>query len=271
MWCVQAVTLACKKGHSEEAQAAVASLQQQCMVRKQHKKEVLPCGKLAVTASAGSSGEHTLVSAGDGGGLLSNHLQSKKHKALDKEVSAAHLHQQAAGSVEQHAPQATNGSSKGILQHALQSESNQWWREKADADRAKHKEGSHDLSRPSSHDSARELHRQPHHKECRHDKSSQRHDRAAHRHYNNSSVRHTKLREHSLSEHQNRHSANLSSHANGHRPSSSSLPSSRVEGKDVKRHQHSPDLGRPRSGSHHRIRSRSPHERNHDRWVYQKR
>ena len=173
------------------------------------------------------------------------------------------------GNVEQHVPEAANGSCKGVLQPALQKEPDHRQRDKADADRDKHKEGSHDLSRPSSRASSRELHRHHHHKERRHDKSSQRHDRSTHRQYDNSSARHSKHQEHPMSENQSRHSANLSSHANGRRPSSSSLPSSKAASKDDKRHQQSPD--RPRSGSDHRKRSRSPHERSHDRWVHQER
>lgn len=225
------------------------------MGREQHKEEVL----------------HLVTAAGSGGsGLLSNHQQAKSHmpKAVDKQASAARLHQHAAGNVENHESQAINASRKGILQPALQKEPDHRRRDKADADRDKHKQGSCDLSRQSSRESSREL--DHHYKEHRHDKSSQSRDRSTHWHYDESSVRHGKYREHSMSENQSKHGAHLSSRANGRRSSSGSLPSSRPASKDGKRHQHSSNLGRPCSGSYHCKRSRSLHECNHNRSLHQR-
>lgn len=267
---VQAVTSACTEGHAKEAQAAVTVLNQQCPDKDQRKEELLHCDLLAAAAPAGSSAACTLVTvtgagAGeDGSGRSSKRLRSS---TADKQVAAGYLHQYAAGSAETHVPQTVRSNCDGnVLQPALQKDAHHRLKDKAGIDRDKHKDKMRDSTRPSSRDASREHHRH-HHKDQRHDKSSHRYDRSTHRHHEDSSVRDSKHPEQS----QSRHSADLSSHVHGHRPSRSSLPVSRAASKDNKRHQHSPDMRRPHSGSHHRRRSRSPHDHDYNRWVHHKR
>ena len=263
---VQAVTLACTEGHAKEAQAAVTILNQQCLGKDQRREEVLHCDLLAAAAPAGSSAACTLVTgAGDSdSGRLANHLRSD---TVDKQVAAGYLHGQAASSVETHVPRTVKSNCEGgLLQPALQKGLDHRLKDKAGLDRDKHKDRLRDSTRPISRDASRERHRH-HHKDYRHDKSSHRHDRSTHRHHEDSSVRDSKRPAQS----QSRHSADISNHVHGHRPSRSSLPSGRAASKDNKRHRHSPDMGRPHSGSRHRKRSRSPHDHDHHRWVHEKR
>ena len=248
-------------------------LNQQCLGKDQHREEVLHCDLLAAAAPAGSSAACTLVTgAGDNdSGRPSNHLRSN---TVDKQVATGYSHQHAAASAETQVPQTVKSScERDLLQPALQKDADHSLRDKAGIDRDKHKDRLRDSTRPSSarpssRDASRERHRNHHHhKDHRHDKSSHQHDKSTHRHYEDSSVRDSKRPEQS----QNRHSADLSSHVHGHRPSRSSLPSIRAASKDNERHRHSPDIGRPHSGSHHCKRSRSPHDHDHNRWVHQKR
>ena len=254
---MQAVKLSHKEGHNKEALAAVAMLNQLFLEREQHKEEVM------------QGGECTTVTAD--GGLLSTHLQpnTQKPAAVDKHLPAGRLHQHAAGSAE--VPRTADGSREGnSLQPAQREESGHRPRDKAEADRDKHQDRSHDSSRPSSGDTAREHHRHQRNEHRSH-KSSHRHDRPTHRHHEDSTDMHGEHYKQSSFKNQDRLTANLSSHAKDYRPSSSSLPISRVASKDDKRHWHSSDHSRPRSGSHDRRRSRSPREHSNHRWVHQKR